>query len=252
LIDRDERFAGWWIAGTVTLPYALLLPTLLGASPDRVYAASLEASRWIWLVLLVGAAGLLLYRRQITAGGALLLSVTLLESVRRFAHLVPDVQATVCLLVLVIVGWEVALRRGWRRERPGGFDARARVALLRTSVLALLVVGILGLVPDGTATQTLFGVGIVVGLVGSLLLDQPGRDLPIPFRGAAYVRAAGWTIVVVAAQGVMVAADGVDIANGSQAEAATLLTLPLLILYAGFRRSGRPDEQPGVPHRTAA
>ena len=237
LIDRDERFAGWWIAGTVTLPYALLVPALLGASPDRVFAAGWSASRWSWLVLLVGAAGLWVYRRQVTAGVALLSAVTLLESMHRFAHLIPDVRATVCLLVLTIVGWEVALRRGWRQERPGGVDARARVALLRTSVLALLIVGILGLVPDGTATQALFGVGVVVGSVGSLLLDQPGRDLSIPFRGAAYVRAAGWTVVVVAAQGVMVAANGVDIANGSQGEAATLLTLPLLILYAGFRRS---------------
>jgi len=250
LVDLDERFAGWWVAGTVTLPYLLLLPVLLGASPDLVFAESWGVTRWSWLILLLGAAGLWLRRRRLTTGTALLLLVTLMECVRRFAHVVPDLKATVCLVVVLVVGWETALRRGWLEDRPGGVNARARVALLRVSVLALLVVGVLGLIPNGVATQTLFGVGVVVGFVGSLLLDQPGRDLPIPLRGAAYVRAAGWTAVLVAAQGVMVAADGVSIANGSQAQAAALLGLPLLVLYAGFRQpsSDRP-EMPEIVQR---
>jgi len=101
------------------------------------------------------------------------------------------------------------------------------------------VVGLVGLVPNGVVTQLLFGVGVVLAFVLNLLIDQPGQDLPIPLRGAAYLRAAGWAVAVVGAQGVMLAANGLTIANGSQSEAANLLTLPLLVLYAGFRSTTR-------------
>lgn len=250
LIDRDERIAGLWVAGVVTLPYALLAPALIGAPARAVYPWAAGARDWSWALLLVGAGLVWLRGRRLSVGVALLLLTAGVAAIRTFGHISVDLKATATLLVLAIVCREATIRLGWYHPPAGAPAARARLAMLRAAFLALLVGGLLELLTDHLSAAIVFGGSAVVAAIGSLLLDQPGRSLPIPLRGAAYVRAAGWAVVVVAAQGLMLAArDGLQIAQGSQAEAADLLILPLLVIHAGFRRPPTADRVPAGPER---
>ncbi len=117
VLDLDERLAGWWVAAVVTLPYAVLAPLLVGGSSDAVFAWATALRDWSWAMLLGGAALLGLHRRRLTTGAALLLMVATVEVVRRFGHVVVDLKATVCLLVLLVSAWEAASRHAARQQR---------------------------------------------------------------------------------------------------------------------------------------
>lgn len=249
MVEQDGPIAGYVLAAVLALPYLLLIGSFVGGNPDVLVAIGSWLIDWRWVLLATVSAVFWLRRRRLTTGLALLVLVTVVELARRFGHVRPDTNRWVAVLLVLVGLWELARLLGWRRQVGGRFRPRHRVALVRLAVLAALVVGVLGLITDEPRIQSLlFAGGVVVGSAAVLVLGQPGRDLPIPHRGAAYLRAAGWAVVVIGAQAVMLATpDGLELARTAQSQSAALLVLPLVAVYAGFRGAPRLPEPVVVP-----